>query len=370
MKKILFISCISTNLYLFRLGLMKKLKEEGFEIIAAAGMDDYTDKLKQEGFKFLPLKVDRKGLNPVKDFLLFIRIMAIIKKEKPDLVLNFTIKPVIYASFCGYFLDVRIMDVITGLGYAFIQDSILKKFIKILYRLALKKADIVIFQNPDDRKYFITEAMVTKPKSFVITSSGVNTGYFSPMKANRDKGVSFLFIGRLLWDKGIGEYLQAAGIVKEKYPDARFKILGWIDKGNPAAISQRHLDKYIQKGIVEYLGYQKDIRPFVAASDVVVLPSYREGVPHSLMEAASMKKPLIATDAVGCREVVEHGKNGLLVPLKDPKALSEAMILLIKRPMTRIKMGYLGRKKMEKEFDEKIVVKKYHGVILKELEEE
>lgn len=367
--KIIFFSCISLNLYLFRFGLIKYLQDTGYDITVAAGYDKYSNKLIKAGVKFINLKINRKGVNPIKDIILFFNIIKIILNEKADVVINYTIKPVIYTSLAGWFLKIKIINVITGLGYVFIKKSILEKFVKIFYKIAFIRADKVIFQNKDDLKFFLNKKIVLKEKSGVILSSGVNTAYYAPVKYNKkNKVVTFLFIGRLLWDKGIREFIESAEIVKKKFPEAKFDILGWLDKGNPSAVSKVYIKEKERSGVINYLGITEDVRDYIGKTDVVVLPSYREGVPRSLLEAASMEKPLITTDAVGCREVVDNNINGLLVPVKDVKSLSNAIIWMIRNPQKRVKMGKNGRKKMIKEFDEKIVVKKYYKVIMDTLD--
>lgn len=361
--KIIFFSCISLNLYLFRFGLIKYLQGMGYDVTVAAGYDKYSNKLIKAGVKFINLKINRKGVNPIKDIILFFNIIKIILNEKADIVINYTIKPVIYTSLAGWFLKTKIINVITGLGYVFIKKSILEKLVRIFYKIAFIRVNKVIFQNNDDLKFFLDEKIVSKEKSGVILSSGVNTAYYAPVKIkNRTKAVTFLFIGRLLWDKGIREFIESAEIVKKKFPEAKFDILGWLDKGNPSAVSKAYIKE--KSGVINYLGITEDVRDYIGKTDVVVLPSYREGVPRSLLEAASMEKPLITTDAVGCREVVDNNINGLLVTVKDVKSLSNAIIWMIKNPQKRVKMGRNGRKKMIKEFDEKIVVKKYYKVIM------
>lgn len=362
-KKIILISCSSRDFILFRLGFMKKLKEKGANVIAVAPYDKYAKMLIENGFDFINLKINRKGLNPFEDFLLFINIIKIILKEKPDIIINYTIKPVIYCSIAAGFFDIKIIDVITGLGYVFIKHNLLTSFVKVLYRFALKNASKVIFQNREDLEYFIKKNITQKEKSLVILSSGVDTKYFSPFKKRVNKYVRFLYIGRILWDKGIREFVEAAKIVKTKFDNVEFDILGWFDKDNPSSVPFEYIKDLENKRIIKYLGDVEDVRPFIARSDVVVLPSYREGLPRSLLEAASMEKPIITTNAIGCKEVVDDRINGLLVPVKDIKALSEAMIWMIEHPKQRIQMGKKGRVKMIKEFDEKIVIKKYMKVI-------
>jgi len=365
LKKIIIISCASRDFLLFRLGLLKELKARGFNIIISAPHDNYSDKLIKLGYNFLNLQINRKGLNPIEDLILFIKILKILLKEKPNIIINFSIKPIIYGSFASYFFkNLKLINVLTGLGYVFIKNNLLTTIVKILYKIALLRADKIIFQNRDDFEYFKKNKLVSSKKSEVILSSGVDTEYFKPLKLKKtSKNFIFLFMGRILWDKGIKEFIESAKIVREKYRNTKFQILGWFDKSNPSEVSKEYIEELCKKGIIEYLGNFDDVRPFIAQSDVVVLPSYREGVPKVLLEAASMEKPIITTDAPGCREVVKHKLNGLLVPIKDVKSLSEAMLWMIEHPKDRKKMGREGRKIIIKIFDERMVVNKYMKII-------
>lgn len=364
MKKIIFFSNLSMNLSLFRMGLMRALRRNGWRVLAAAGRDSYSVLLEKEGFAFLPCSVDRKGKNPFQEALLLLRIFFLLVRERPDAIINFTIKPVIYASLASYFFPFKVINVVTGLGYIFIQRSGLTRFVKLLYRLAFKRADRVIFQNRDDRRFFIRERLVRSSRTEMIRSSGVDTRYFSPSaRKKRGKGVVFLFMGRLLWDKGIKEFTVAVRRLRQEYPQAEARILGWIDKGNPASLSEEHLKEIEKTDGIKYLGRARDVRNHIRSSDVVVLPSYREGVPRSLLEAASMGKPLIATDVPGCREVVAHQKNGLLVPVKDAEALRAAMAWMIKNPRRRAEMGREGRRRTAARFSEEIIVKQYLKIL-------
>ncbi len=359
--KVIFVSCISVNLYLFRMGIMRYFKSIGYEEIAAASRDEYTEKIIKEGIKFQEVKINRKGLNP---FFEFFSLYKFIKKEKPDLILSFTSKLVLYTSLLTYFLNIRVISVITGLGYVFINKNILTFIVKKLYRKLLKRNEWIIFQNKDDYKFFKKLKLIPQKKAIVIRGSGVNTEYYKPRGEKKKSSVNFLFIGRLLIDKGLCEFMESAKIIKEQYPETGFNILGFFDKGNPAAVSKKYISEMKNKKIINYLGDTKDVRKYIAKNDIVVLPSYREGVPRSLLEASSMEKPIITTDAPGCREVVDDKKNGIMVKVKDVKTLTDAFEWMIKNPKKRIIMGKNGRKKVLKEFDEKIVVKKYYDVIL------
>ena len=365
--KIVFTSNTSFSLYNFRYGVMKYLKDKGFEVIALAPKDDYSDLLKKN-FEFLEIKnLDRKGTNPIVDFKLLLEYMKIYKIIKPDLVFSYTIKPNIYSSFACRFLRIKYINMLTGLGYIFIKENLLTKFIENLYKTAFGASYKVLFQNKDDMKLFINRKIVFENKTILTKSSGINTTYFSPdfcKVKNSDNKLIFLMITRLLWDKGVKEFVEAGRIVKSKYSNTEFLLLGPIDKDNPSAVSEIIIKEWANEGVAKYLGVSKDVRDYICEADVVVLPSYREGVPRSLIEAMAMGKPIITTDTSGCRDVCRDGENGLLVPVKDAQTLSEAMIKMIQvKEEGRKQMGQRGRNIVIEEFDEKIIIKQYMNLI-------
>ncbi len=365
MKRIILITCSARDFVIYRLGLMKALKNMGFEVIGIAPFDRYAQEIIDKGYRFIDLNINRKGINPVQDLILFLKMTKIYFSEKPIASINFTIKPIIYGTIAGWLAGIKIIDVITGLGYVFTERrGLLTKIVKVMYKISLIFSYRVIFQNKDDKEFFQEEKIVKKKKTELILSSGINVDYFKPMKKSRNKSISFLFIGRMLWDKGVKEFVESAAIIKRKYVEVKFNMIGWFDNGNPSCIPEEYIKNYMNKKIIVYLGDVNDVRQIIAENDIVVLPSYREGVPHSLLEAASMEKPIITTDIVGCREVVDNKINGLLVPVREIDKLVEAMIWMIEHPKERREMGKRGRKKIIKEFDEKLVVKKYLNLII------
>lgn len=374
-KKILLVSNTAWSIYNFRLGLMNLLKESGFEPVAVAPEDDYKDKITQAGFKFLPLKnLNRKGINPLRDLLLFFELFNLYRREKPVLVIQLTVKPNVYGPFAARLAGIKSVCVITGLGYLFIGRPVFRKIGFWLYRSSFRFAEKIVFLNSDDKDLFEKETIVLKEKSVLIKSSGVNCEKFSPgfcppallagRQAKQPDKVIFLVISRLLSDKGVYEYVLAAGGVKQKYPDCEFRWLGSLDKDNPAVIKESELKDWQKKGILNYLGQTEDVRPFICGCDAVVLPSYREGVPKAVLEAMAMEKPVIAADVPGSRETVEGGKNGFLAKVKNAKSLEEAMVKMIEAgEAARREMGKYSREKALKEFDEKIVAGKYLSLI-------
>ena len=368
MKKILFVSNTAWSLYNVRLGLMNALKSQGFTISFCSPYDEYADRLKEKGFRYIKVDLDRKGLNPFKELTTIFSFYKIYKKEKPDLILHFTIKPDIYGGIAAKLNGINFIDVITGLGFVFTRKGLLTKIVEFLYRISLRFSRKIIFLNEEDLNLFVNKKIAQKEKVKLILSEGVNIDYFSPIFCSRIKKEGnkfvFLYLGRILKDKGVEVLVNAYKKVKQVYPETELWLLGPIDVGNPSAISQDEIKEWEKDDLIKYLGTISDVRPFICKADCVVLPSYREGVPRSLLEAASMEKPIITTDAVGCREVVDNGKNGFLVPIKDFESLTKVMIKMVKIDANkRQEMGKLGREKVMREFNEKEVIKKYLEVI-------
>lgn len=362
--KVILMSRCSWTLYNFRSGLMRALAGRGVTVIGGgAGGDGYEDKVRALGLQFEDLPVDKGGMNPFSDLRLLFRLYHWYKSEAPDVVHHFTIKPVIYGSIAAYLAGVpRIVNTITGLGYVYTErGGMLGKLVDVLYRLALRYADHVLFQNEDDRRLFVSRRLVTPEKTSLVPGSGVDLERFLPgLSPSRavSRAVAVLMVSRLLKDKGVCEFVDAAKIVRSKVDNVTFKILGELDTSNPAAVSKEDVDGWVRAGVVDWLGHTDDVRPALQAADIVVLPSYREGTPRSLLEAAAMGKVIVTTDTVGCRNVVDQGVNGLLVPVRDAQRLAEAILDLAGSAELRQRMGAAGRRKMECEFDERIVIEK------------
>jgi glycosyltransferase involved in cell wall biosynthesis len=365
MKKVILVSRCAWTLYNFRAGLLRSLKNLGYKVIGGgANGDGFDTQITGLGVSFVPLPVDKRGVNLRADFKLFCALYRWYRCERPSVVHHFTIKPVIYGSIAAWLAGVpRICNTITGLGYVFIEQDLiwLRFLVKWQYFIALACAHVTFFQNRDDLAYFISHGLVPRHKAGLLPGSGVDCSYFAPsskMGCIRGDAVTFLLVARLLREKGVEEFVEAARLVRREFRNARFQLLGPRDERNPTVVSQGELEQWQQEGAITWLGETSDVRPFVDQADVVVLPSYREGTPRSLLEAAAMAKPIITTQTVGCREVVDDGINGLLVPVKNAKALAEAMIRLIQDPALRERMGKAGRVKIEQEFDEQIVIQK------------
>ncbi len=349
MAKLLLVAGYVPSLVNFRGQLMRLLVANGHDVWAAAplleGQSYHVDALNAMGVKFIPLRLSRGGLNPFADFLAFFELLRLIRELAPNLVFAYTVKPVIYSGLaisCQRLLLARTAPVyvvlITGLGYAFtagcggLARRWLRRLLHILYRIGLLPAKAVVFQNPDDQSSFQSLKIVPRSADVHrIWGSGVDLSAFPPRQlATRPV---FLMLSRLLADKGIREYVCAARQVKRRYPHAVFRLAGMLDN-NPAAIDEAELHAWIDEGAIEYLGDLRQVQPALAACRFYVLPSYREGTPRSVLEALATARPVITTDAPGCRETVVHGLNGLLVPPRDVNALVTAMIQLIEQPDT------------------------------------
>jgi glycosyltransferase involved in cell wall biosynthesis len=363
--KIIVISSFAESLINFRGLLLKKMAENGHEVLACSpdASLDIQEKLKKLGVMHQSIPIDRTGLNPVKDIYTICRIVSLFREIRPDVILSYTIKPVIYGSLAGQITGVpNIFSMITGLGYTFSDggqiDGLFGAVVRFLYRLAINYNRRVFFQNPDDRYFFIKQKLIHSfEQTALINGSGVDIDFFQP--APLPEKVSFLLIARLIKDKGILEYAQAARMVKAKYPQTIFRLVGWIDEGLQG-ISNADLVSWVKEGIIEYLGRLDDIRPSVADASVYVLPSYREGIPRTVLEAMSMGRPVITTHAPGCRETVEEGCNGFLVPVKDVAALAKAMEKFIEEPEFVSKMGQQSRQIAVEKYD----ARKVNAVIL------
>jgi glycosyltransferase involved in cell wall biosynthesis len=287
-----------------------------------------------------------------------LQVLRILREEKPDAFLGFTIKPNIYGSIACRMLNVASFPNVSGLGTAFLGGSAFRRAILFLYRAAFAKAKAIFFQNPDDADLFLKERVVRPEQVRVVPGSGINLEEFSPAALPRK--LKFLMVARLLGDKGVREYVAAARGLKVKYPAAVFSLLGELDHENRSAIHERELQGWLREGIIEYLGSTPDVRPFIRESAVVVLPSYREGLPRTLLEAAAMGRPLIGTDVPGCRQVVRHGVTGFLCEARNANALAAAMERFANTEYEgRLQMAANARRMAEEEFDERRVIEAY-----------
>jgi len=354
------------NLVNFRAGLIRALVAKGYEVVAVAPNDEYAPRLAELGCRFVALPMDNKGTHPGRDLALFFRFLNLLRRERPDVFLGYTVKPNIYGSLAAHVLGIPVVNNIAGLGAVFIRGSWLTRLVRLLYKFALSRSRHVFFQNDEDMRMFVEQGLVAADKVSRLPGSGVDLSAFcyAPMQPLENRPFRFLLVARLLWDKGVGEYVEAARMVRRKYPTVKFQLLGFLDVKNPTAVSSVEMSAWVDEGVVEYLGAAEDVKPYLIAADCVVLPSYREGVPRALLEAAAIGRPIVTTDAVGCHDAVVDGMNGLLCRVADAKDLAEKLIRMIEMPHEeRELMGRAGRIKMEMEFDEKIVIDRYLRVI-------
>jgi glycosyltransferase involved in cell wall biosynthesis len=363
-KRIVLSSNTAFSLYNFRLHLMRTLKDKGYEVIAVSPEDGKYSELLGKEFSFFAVKsLDRKGTNPIKDLKLFFEYFLLFRRLKPDLVINFTIKPNIYGSISAGLLGIPSISVITGLGYVFIRESWLTKLVKLLYWLAFRLNRAVVFQNSEDMK---TLEKLCEGECLLIESSGMDLKHFDPTlckEAKKDEFI-FLFVGRLLTDKGIYELIKAFEKLKKEKPKVKLIIVGSPDEGNPNSISKGELEKWVKEELIEWHGFQEDVRPFFCMANCVVLPSYREGVPRVLLEAMAMEKPIITTDAPGCRNVCVDGVNGFLVKSKDVESLYLAMKRMVELGDEKLReFGKAGRRLAEEKYSVEKIVGEYINLI-------
>ena len=366
MKTVFLISNTSWSIFNFRSSLVSALSANGYRVVAVAPHDAYSTRIAELGCTFLPLPMDNKGRNPFRDVLLLIRLVALFIREKPVCLLTFTIKPNIYGSIAARFLGLPVVNNIAGLGSVFVSSGPTQSLVRSMYRAALSRSIRVFFQNQDDHRQFVEEKIVKEEVSEIVPGSGVNTSRFSPrQRTTSTDGTTFLFVGRLLREKGVPEFVEAARAIRLKRPTTRFQVLGFAGVENPSAIQPHEIRGWEEQGVIENLGETDDVRPFIANADCIVLPSYyREGVPRSLLEAASMERPIIATDMPGCRETVLDGISGYLVQPKSVADLEEKMTRFVDLPIhSREEMGRRGRLHVQTKFDEQVVISRYLSVI-------
>jgi glycosyltransferase involved in cell wall biosynthesis len=364
------IICINTawNLVNFRSGLIQALVRDGYEVLAFAPHDEYAHQLTSLGCRFVPLPMHNGGTHPGRDAILLWRFFWLFRKERPDVYLGYTVKPNVYGSLAAGMLGIPAINNIAGLGAVFIRGGFLVRLVRWLYKTSLKRSSKVFFQNDDDRQLFISGGLVNDTITDLLPGSGIDLTRFAvtalPSLPRANRKFRFLLIARMLRDKGVVEFVEAAKVVKRNYPDVEFALLGFLDVQNPAAISRAEMDSWVAEGSVTYLGVSDDVRAEIATADCIVLPSYREGTPRTLLEAAAMGRPIVTTNAVGCREVVDDGQNGFLCKVRDSADLANKMESMLKlSPQERQEMGRKGRQKMEREFDEAIVIQKYLNAI-------
>jgi glycosyltransferase involved in cell wall biosynthesis len=348
------------NIVTFRQNLVRAIEAAGYKPLIVAAPDAAAEeRMGGLGVERIRVDVDRSGLNPFADLRLLLQYRRILKDRAPIALLGFTIKPNIYGCLAARFARVPAIANISGLGTVFLRSGLLEKLVVPMYRLALSRAKIVYFQNPDDRELFIRKKIVHPEKARLLPGSGIDLDFYRAVPLPNGPP-RFLLIARLLGDKGVREFVEAAHILRDDLPGARFQLLGAVDENNRTSIGRAELEEWVTQGVIEYLGGTDDVRPFIERASAVVLPSYREGLPRSLLEGAAMARPLIATNVPGCRELVDDGANGLLCASRDASALAEAMRKFAQlSPAERDSMGQAARRTVEQRFSEELVVRAY-----------
>ena len=359
-------------LYNFRLPLARRLRESGFDVVLVAPHDTYLDRIRAEGFVVRELqRLSRRGMNPILELIALLELIRLYWNEKPRAVHHFTIKCVLYGTIAAKVTGVRsVVNAVTGLGHIFLGKRFITRTVRPLVRFLYRKIlgarrGHVVFQNPDDLETFIEAGLVAPEKTVIIRSSGVCLKKFAPRPGNPDRPASrvpnVLFVGRLLREKGIHDFVEAARLVKKERAVC-FQVAGAPDSGNPSSLQPDDVESLRREGAVDLLGHVESIADVMALASVVVLPSFREGTPRVLLEAAAMGKPIVATDVPGCREVVQDGINGRLVPLQDPEALADAILEVLSDPQKASDFGTSGRQIVAEQFSVETVVQETMSV--------
>lgn len=352
----------NTSWYLanFRLGFMQSLREAGHEVLAIAPPDGAEQRIVAAGFAHVPFELQGKSINPWRELRSVVGLRRVLREQQPELLITHTPKGNLYTALARSGLKQAQIAGVSGLGSSFIRQNWLTQVVKLLYRLTFGRMHRVFFENLDDRELFLRQGFITEEKAVAIPGLGVDLEHFAAAPWPGSTPPVFLMVARLLGDKGVREYAAAAGMLRAKRPELRFQLLGGLWAGNPSAIAQSELDEWVTRGDIEYLGHVGDVRPVIAGASCVVLPSYREGMSRTLLEAAAMARPLVATDVPGCREAVEPGLNGYLCLARDVASLAKAMEAICQHSDAALQaMGQASRRKVEAEFAEAIVTARY-----------
>lgn len=354
-------------LFNFRVNLMRALVADGHTVIAVGPSDSYGDRINTEGIQFVHVPISGRGMNPLVELGSVLRLRSVFRREGVDMVLSFTPKGNLYSGLACISAGIAFAPNVSGLGRAFIRRTALTVLVETLYRFTFGHARRVFFQNNEDLETFVAKGLVPLERTERLPGSGVDLSRFKPSAppSRPADAPVFLLVARMLWDKGVGEFVEAARQVRARHPRARFQLLGFADVANPSAVSVAQLQAWDEEGCIEYLGSTDDVRGFLGEADCVVLPSaYREGVPRTMLEAGAMGRPLITTDMPGCRDTVIDGVTGYLCQPKDSADLAEKFLHFIALPEpARRAMGQHGRQLMEQRFDERLVIDRYREVV-------
>lgn len=373
-KSVLLCSNTAWSIYNFRQGVIAALLDQGYTVHTVSPTDACTAPLEAMGCVVHPVDVAAKGQNPFSDLRFLWTLYRLYRRIRPALIFHYTIKPNIYGTLAAHWAGIPSVSMTTGLGYVFINPGRTAAIVKALYRLAFRYPLENWFLNPDDRATFLSHGLVKPDKARLLPGEGVDLAHFSAAPwpdagpASNDGAtaapLTFLMIARVLWDKGIGEYVEAARALKARYPGLRCQLLGAAGVDNPSAVPLSQIEQWQAAGLIEYLGTTPDVRPAIARAHCVVLPSYREGLSRTLLEASAMARPVIASDVPGCRDVIDNDTTGLLCHVRDAASLTRQMERIVSMPAAqRERMGAAGRAKVAREFDEKIVISEYFRVL-------
>lgn len=371
MKIILFANT-DWYLYNFRLSLAHALRKSGLQVLLISPPGPYSAILKAQGFRWKPFVFDRRGMNPLGEVKTILRLARIYRLERPDMVNHFTPKCILYGSSAARLARVpAVMNTFTGMGYLYTaktwQARLFQAAFEIVLRLALYRVKhVASFHNPEDRDQMVRAGIVSKSQTVVIRGAGVDTSKFVPRPEREDEPLVVL-PARMLWDKGVGDFVEAARLLKKRGVRVKCVLVGMLDKHNPAHIPRAQVEAWEREGVIEWWGHQDNIADVLASSHIVVLPSYREGLPLALVEAAACARPIVSTDIPGCREIVRHGENGFLVRPKDSKSLAQAIATLVEDPILRVCMGARGRQIVVDQFSSEIIQREiltvYHQLL-------
>ena len=366
-RRILVSAAAFYLLRIHRAGLFRALQDDGFTILAVAPEGRGSEELREMGVDTETIRMKPTGTSPIADFFLLLQFIAIFKRTKPAGFLGFTVKPNIYGAVAARMSGVPSLNNISGLGRVFISRTLLTWLVERLYRWGLKSACVVFFENRDDAELFLARKIVRAEQVVALPGAGLDLKKFAPVSTpHAARGAfTFLLAGRLLWHKGVREFVEAARAIRTEHPETRFRILGFIEPPARDSVPESELRKWADEGLIDYAGGTTDVRPEIAAATCVVLPTfYREGVPRILMEAAAMAKPVITTDMPGCRDVVDHERTGFICTPRSADALAEAMRRMLSLESERIdQMGRDARAKVEREFDEQVVHRAYRDAL-------
>ncbi|MBY6069566.1 glycosyltransferase family 4 protein [Leisingera aquaemixtae] len=364
--KLLISANTSFNLVNFRAGLIRALQQEGHEIVLLAPFDEYTAELEATGCQVVGFRMDQRGVSPPREAATLVAAYRHLRRIRPDAVLSYTIKNNLYLGLAARHLGIPLIPNITGLGSVFSKQSLLNAGIRKLYAAAFRTAPVVFFQNREDRDQFLAAGIVPPGRAALLPGSGVDLARFAVLPMPAPPGPpAFLLAARLLWEKGIGEFVEAARAVRRTFPDATFRIIGRPEAPGAAAVPAATVSDWAKEGIIDYPGPVRDVIPYIRSADCVVLPSYyREGTPRILLESAACGRPVITTDMPGCRDVVADGTSGFLVRPRDAGSLSEAMLEIARMSLpARQGMGAAGRALIEAQYDERFVIQSYTAVL-------